>query len=319
MSTDRDDYALPNENPDQTDVEPADPTSADPAARRSLPLAPDSVKTARLPKPFVSDKGGVLTVEEARETYLRVERSNWESDSRTSKYERHRFGVYPRILEADRHFRVEYEGLTTAMLSRRLSPLDDNRDWLTPWECNEMLHGGSIHRSIRGAISYQLDGFAYEWVAVTAPTRSAGTPHEHIYLWIDDSENEVTTEHFAPALEKHLKRCPNAYEEHHRIRASGNGGAITVQHSPALIGNIPAEFWNIRDQSQTYKETGSVVVNTRGAQYLASQLAHLPPGDYYRECMDDPPNPLLEGAALAWASPYNWFRGSKGVPMLDET
>jgi len=54
--------------------------------------------------------------------------------------------------------------------------------------------------------------------------------------------------------------------------------------------------------------------NTAGAQYLASQLAHLPLADRYAGDRDDPPQALFEGAALAWASPRNWFRASRGVP-----
>jgi hypothetical protein len=298
---------------DSQDTEPADPDACDHSTRRNLPLAPDSVKTQRLPKPFLTDKGRAETVGEAGDTYLRVQRSNWNNGSLTSKYERHRFELYPRILEADRHFRAEYDGLTTAMLTRRLSPLDDSGGWLTPWECNEMLHGGSVHRSVRNALSYQLDAFEFEWVAVTAPTRSAGTPHEHIYIWVDDPDDVVTTEHIEPALDKHLKYCANAYEEHHQYRTDGTGGAITVQHDPDLIGFVPGEFFSITENSPSYEATGKVLVNTRGAQYLASQLAHLHIHDYYAKGRDTPPDALFEGAALAWASPRDWFRSSHGV------
>lgn len=318
MSLCRDDYAPTNENPtqfeDSNNSEPADPDIPDHSARRGLPLAPDSVKLNRLPEPFVTDKGEVMSVAEAGETYLKVQRSNWNDNALTSKYERHRFKLYPQILEADRHFRMKYDDVTTAMVTRRLSPLDSSDRWLTPWECNEMLHGGTVHRSVRNALDYELGTLEYEWLAVTAPTRSAGTPHEHIYLWIDDPDNEVTTDTLRSALDKHIKHCTNAHEKHHRYRTDGTSGAITVQHDPALIDTVPDEFFNITENSQTYAETGRVLHNTRGAQYLASQLAHLPIGDLYAEDRDNPEEALFEGAALAWASPYNWFRTSGGVP-----
>jgi hypothetical protein len=272
------------------------------------------VKPDRLPDPFVADKGRAVTVAEAGETYLKVQRSNWQDDTLTSKYERHKSETYPRILEADRHFRAAYGGVTTAMLTRRLSPLDESGEWLTPWECNEMLHGGGVHKSIRGTLNYQLDAFEFEWIAVTAPTRSAGTPHEHIYLWIDDGDDDVTTDHIQHALDKHLKYCANAYEKHHQYRAGGTGGAVTVQHNPDLIDAVPDEFFSIAENSPTYAETGKVLHNTRGAQYLASQLAHLPVGDYYDSQRENPPQALFEGAALAWASPRDWFRAGRGVP-----
>lgn len=296
------------------DSEPADPDAIEHSDRRSLPLAPSSVKTDYLPEPFLSEKGGAVTVDEAGETYLRIQLSNLENESLTSKHERHKYGLYVRILEADRHFRAEFDGLTTAMLTRRLSPIDETGDWLTPWECNEMLHGGSIHRSVRRALKYNLGRFNFEWIAVTAPTESAGTPHEHIYLWTDDPNDAVTVDHLSPALEKHLKHCTNAHENHHRYRPDGSDGAITLQHTPDLIGEVPDEFFSIAENSPTYKDTGKVLANTRGAQYLASQLAHLPLGDYYRADAPDPPDVLFEGAAMAWASSYNWFRASRGVP-----
>jgi len=298
----RDDYGVTHE------TEPGDPSNPDHAKRRKLPLAPPSVKVERLPDPL-TEVGEPLSIEEAQVAYLRTQRASWTADDRTSKYERHRYQTYPRILDADRHFQSEYDELTTAMFSRRLSPLDESGNWLTPWECNEMLHGGSIHRSIREAVDYQLDGFPYEWVAVTAPTQSAGTPHEHLYFWIDDPDDEVTTEYFETGLGRHLDHCVNAYQKHHQYRTDGSGGAITVQHSPDVVDEYPDKLDNVLEESTPHP-------NTTGAQYLASQLAHLPVGDFYDGTKDNPSEALLEGAALSWASPRNWFRTSRGVPAL---
>lgn len=314
MSAHRDDYASTHgkstAHTPSTQTEPADPSTPNHAARRELPLAPSSVKIDRLPDPL-TDGERPLTVEEAGTTYQHIQWSSWNSDDRTSKYERHRYQVYPRILEADRHFQTHFEDVTTAMLTRRLSPLDESDNWLTPWECNEMLHGGSVHRSVREALNYQLDGFSFEWVAVTAPTKSAGTPHEHIYLWIDDPGDNVTTAHLESGLEKHLKYCANAYPKHHDYRTDGMDGAITVEHNPRIVTETPDKIHEIVDQTDS-----SMHPNTAGAQYLASQLAHLPIGDYYAAGRDDPPQVLFEGAALSWASPQNWFRTSRGVPAL---
>jgi hypothetical protein len=174
-----------------------------------------------------------------------------------------------------------------------------------------MLHGGCLHRSIRESINYQLGDFSFEWVAVTAPTRSAGTPHEHIYIWIEDPSDDVTTNHLKPGLEKHLKHCVNAYQKDHEYRTDGTDGAITVEHTPRIVEEHPDELKAIIDTTDS-----SVYYNTAGAQYLASQLAHLPLGDFYYEGREDPPDALFEGAALTWASAYNWFRTSQGVPAL---
>lgn len=147
---------------------------------------------------------------------------------------------------------------------------------------------------------------------MTAPTRSAGTPHEHIYLWIEDPDNTISTDDLAPALGKHLSNCPNAYEKHHSYRSDGTDGAITVQHSPTIVQKAPERIHGVLEKS-----AGPPVPNTRGSQYLAAQLAHLPLADFYDGQRENPPGPLIEGAALAWASPHHWFRASSGVPKIE--
>lgn len=312
MSATQDDYGLTHGKSgtfsESHGVEPADPSDPDHVARRGLPLAPPSVRLSAIPESLRDDEGP-LAVRDASTAYLKTQRASWQSEDRTSKYERHRYEVYPRILKADRRLQDRYDGLTTAMLTRRLSPLDDNGNWLTPWECDEMLHGGSIRRSVREALNYQLGDFDFEWVAVTAPTRSAGTPHEHIYLWIDDLENRVGTGHLESALGKHLKYCANAYEKDHRYRVDGTSGAITVRHNPEIVKSIPERIHDILKVAESPSRP-----NTQGAQYTASQLAHLPVGDYYQFGRENPPDPLIEGAALAWTSPHHWFRTSAGLP-----
>ena len=179
-----------------------------------------------------------------------------------------------------------------------------------------MLHEGAVHRSVREALSYQLDTFEFEYIAVTAPTRSAGTPHEHIYLWVEDPENEVGTSHIKPALNKHIKYCTNALMKHHRFRRDGTDGAIRVQQDPDLLRSIPEKVQCHTGHRDSHNGSDEALTNTAGAQYIASQLAHLPVGDFCREDQSDPPDALIEGAALAWTSPRNWFRASRGVPTL---
>lgn len=267
--------------------EPADPDRLSHDVRRQLPLAPDSVDFERFPDALLDD-GRPVSVDDARQAYLKIQRhwsNNDPSKMKVRDSERH----YWRIMETDRRLQSDYDGLTTVLLTRRLSPVTDDGKWELPWDCDQMLHGNSVHRSIRESFYHHLGDFDFEWVAVTSPTKSVGTPHEHIYIWIDDPDNEITTDHIKPALDKHLKRCANAYEKHHRVTAEGTKGPITHHHNPET-----------KDDGQTV-----------GAGYVARQLAHLPFADVLDECY--PPDAKLEGAALAWASPFDWFRSSSGV------
>jgi len=147
------------------------------------------------------------------------------------------------------------------------------------------------------------------WVAVTAPTKSAVTPHEHIYLWIDDPQNDVTAENLEPALAKYLEYCVNAYRDDHRYRSDGTDGAITFQHSLELADHIPDNILEIIDGETPARP------NTTGVCYLSNQLAHLQLADMYSSAKPDPPTPLIDGAVTCWLSPHHWFRTSSGFPV----
>jgi hypothetical protein len=169
-----------------------------------------------------------------------------------------------------------------------------------------MLHGGGIIRSVRQAINYHLESYEFEYIAVTSATRTAATPHEHIYLWIDDSAGDVTPEMLTPALERHTDRCANAYENDHPIRADGKGGAITVYQDPPLIKHKPEKLAEILEGDTPNRP------NTRGAHYLATQLSHLPAANLCNSNEPEPTNAELDGGVVAWLSPHQWFKCSRG-------
>jgi hypothetical protein len=268
------------------------------------------VKPEVLRGPFV-EGGEALTVGEARDSYCKIERSNYHSDNPKEQAKcKKGLKKYWRILEGGRRLRERYgDRLTMGMVTRRLSPLDDSGEWLTPWECNEMLHGGAIHRSMRDAWRYQLKNYNYKWVRVTAGTRTAGTPHEHILFWVEDGDDEITVDHFSTTLDKHLDHCQNAYEKHHTYRQDGTDGAITVQHSPSLLDTDPEKMAHLLVHTDAPPRR-----NTAGAQYLASQLSHVQMLDYFDSKKADPVDPLIDGAAIAWSSSHNWFRACDGFP-----
>jgi hypothetical protein len=304
-----------------TPAEPADPDPrrTDHERRRGMRIAPPSMKVDRLPDPLVTDDERPQTVREAAETYLKVQRSNWDSEAYTSAYERAR-GTYAGLLDADRQCRQEYDGLTTVLVTRRLSPLDDEGEWLEPLAIESQLHDEAARRSFTRALRYQLRSYDYEYAAITATTESAATPHEHVYLWIDDPEDAIGVEHFEPAVEKHVARVPNAHEDDHQIQAEGNHGAVTIRHDPPLVDHVPDavedDIEQIRAHSEAVGADESVPVNTAGAQYLASQLPHLVLSGVYDGTVDvHAEDARVDGAAIAWASQYNWLRSSHGLSI----
>lgn len=183
---------------------------------------------------------------------------------------RHLKGLYPRILESDRRFQKRFEGLTTAKLTRGLSPFDDSGKRLTPWEPDEMLNGGTIRRSVRESLHYHLKekrGFDFEWLGVTSVTQTSGAPREYIYLWIEDPGNNVSADWLDPALEKHLDRCENASKDKHEYQKNGSAGVITIQHFPSLASHPADDFWKIREVSEEPSYP-----NTTGRSLLRNNL-----------------------------------------------
>lgn len=321
--------------------EPADPASSDAYQdRRETRLGPDTLKPANSACPlwecgcgdcshwadpladvkvpvYASDmcpSPRLMTIARAKEAYVRYQSASHQSPERTSVYERHR-GKYANILEADRRLQREYEGLTTAMVTRRQSPLDEQGGWIKPVSLHSRL--SDTFASIRKSLSYHLGrkhGFKWEYLAVTAMTDSAATPHQHILLWVKDPAGELHGNMLQPAVDKHVASVATATHEDH------GDGAITVQHSPDRVDHVPDEFTAIREQTRTVERGQygpSVPKNTTVAQYVASQLPHLYLGHVLGETHGEQDNlqTHLDGGAVAWASPYRTVSSSSGVAL----
>jgi len=257
-----------------------------------------------------------MTVERAREAYIRYERASQKDSNRTATHERVRHKTYPKILNADRYFRAQYNDLTTVMLTRRVSPLDANDEWLYPIQLDMMINNKLLLKKVRKAANYQLRDFDFNYVRVTATTESAATPHEHRYFWIDDPENEISVEHFTSALQKHIDMWANARQEDHPYDLNGDEGAITVRHDPPLVDQEPDKVQEVRIGSNRLDGIECSLKNTQGAQYLASQLPHMAMWNKF-DSDEDPKDTLLEGAAIAKATQSKWFGASNGVPRLE--
>jgi len=343
MSVDSDESIV---NVDES--EPADPSAVriNGSERREVRIASRSLKPSRLPTPLIECGCGEcteslvdplaeseetvyaanhcpspqpMTVKRASEAYLRYQRAAWNRPADTSTYER-ALETYAGLLEADRQLRRDYDGLTTVMITRRLSPLDDNGGWLPPIAIDSQLQDSAAKRSFTRSIRYHLRGFEFEYLGVTATTDSAATPHEHVLVWIEDPDDTIGVNDVAPALAKHVEKVPNAYEDDHEYADDGSTGAITVRHDPPLVDHVPERMSAVFAESEAVEEGQSptdgdrVPVNTAGAQYLASQLPHLAIGDVFESerTVDDV---QLDGGAIAWASPWKWRRSSSGIDL----
>ena len=319
--------------------EPADPPQVNHQTRRDTRLAPPSYDATRLPTPLVECGCGdcssfadplattevrqyaadvcpeprAMTVHRATEVYLRYEQAALNSDDRTARYADGR-QRYARLLDVDRQRQEAYDGLTTAMVTRRLSPISDGGEWLTPLTIDQRLHDDAVTRSMMNAIDYQLSDFDYEYVAVTAATDSAATPHEHILFWIDDPDDSITVDHFRSGLDKHTERVAGARPKDHPVHVDGRRGAITVRHDPPLADDVERDSISGILEASDVASDRSIPIHTAAIQYLASQLPHLVLGDV-RDGTRDVDDARVDGAAIAWASPHHWIRSSSSIEI----
>ena len=247
-----------------------------------------------------------MTVQRAKEAYITYQAALYHSNERTSAYERQKNKIYPKLLNSDRHFLNNFEGLTTVLFTRRIRPTDTSNKWIEPATLDAMLHNSYLMRRLREASRYrlgQLKGLNYEYVRITAPTESTATPHEHRYFYIEDPDNQVSLDDFRPIMDEHIEYCANAEKEDH-VAIPGERDAINIEHNPQL---------QLVDEEYGLNGTQ----HTQGVQYLGSQLAHLPLGDKLDPDTEDPKETLLEGGAIGWTTRRHWFGSSSGVPSLD--
>lgn len=331
---------------DRLDVhEPADPSDGGPDGRRGTRLGPDTLQPENSATPlwecgcqecppfddplsdvelpvYAADECAtprLMTIERAKEAYVRYQSASNQSDTRTSRYQR-ALSTYRHILEADRLLQCQYDDLSTAMVTRRQSPLDDSDDWIPPVTLHSRL--ANTFDSVRKAIHYRLarkHGLDYEYVALTAHTTSCATPHQHIVLWIDDPANELKGDMLQPAVDKHVSMVPTAYHQHHQPASD----AVTVQHTPDTVDPVPEHIGRILRQSDAASADDTSMGNQgvpapiAAVQYVSQQHPHLFLGHVVDDLERDVTNlnTLLDGAATAWASPYRSVTSSSGVSL----
>jgi hypothetical protein len=164
---------------------------------------------------------------------------------------------------------------TTDEKGRLRSPVEHLRDVLESWE------------AVRRSLSRVLDGREWEYLAIIEPhrKRSAGFAHVHLGVFV---KGPVVAEQFQPVLDAHLRNCPTAGREAHRLfDDEGEPDAVSVHR--------------VADR----RRSGGI--ENLGA-YLASYMA----GEYGVEATEMPE--YVQGFyALMWATGRQWFRPSNGA------
>jgi hypothetical protein len=251
-------------------------------------------------------------MERAREAYLRYQRVATNDGEYPSLLQETR-AQHGRLLDAERQVLDRMTDPTLLLLSLRLSPVEsDNGDryWVHPTRLDERLH--DAWEPVKKKLRRRLSEFNSEYVAVTAPTREAATPHKHVLVYAEDPENEVGIEAAQSAVESHVNNCKGAYEKDHPVE-EGESDAGIVLHNPPIAEKVPDDtILNILH----YNDDEVPQMNTVQMLYVANQRPH-----WVIENVDDGTSDineydaLVDGGAIAWASGYHWFSSSRGFSL----
>jgi hypothetical protein len=131
---------------------------------------------------------------------------------------------YAKLKDLERGISEAYgRRLHTAMLTltassapdgEPLPPVDHLNDLDASWD------------AVRRALSRQLDGRRWEYLAILEPHKS-GYLHIHVAVFVD---GVVTRDDLAPVIEAHLRNCPIAGEEAHDVT---DDSTISIRHAGA--------------------------------------------------------------------------------------
>lgn len=220
-------------------------------------------------------------VEDNRETYATFE--NREGERRTAKmgdrftperWERR----YAKLNDLARGVREEYgRRLTTVMLSLTASSEDADGNPRPPLD--HLLDLEASKDPVRAALDRVLDGRRWERIAIPEQHKS-GYIHWHYAIFVD---GDVSAEDFRPVIDAHLRNCPTARREAHRIDPENpDESAVSVGQS---VENLPA--------------------------YLTAYT--LGEGDEYAHDPLDAPEQRQMMLALLWATNKRYWRPSDGA------
>jgi len=213
------------------------------------------------------------------------ERSTFQTPNRfTPEY---REMLYAKAQSLERGLRERWGRLLhTAMVTLTASSTDDDgrprppvehlRDLLGSWE------------AVRRALSRVLDGREWEYLAILEP-HASGYVHVHLGVFV---KGPVVAEQFQPVLDAHLRNCPTAAEDAHRILdEDGEEDTVTVRR--------------VADRAN-----GGGGVENLGA-YLGAYMA----GEYGSEPREMPEH-VQAFYAVMWSTGRQWFRPSNGAQEL---
>ena len=152
----------------------------------------------------------------------------------------------------------------------------------------------------------------WEYVRVTGVTRSSGTPHYHLLVYVDDPDDELSIDTARSAVDSYVRANDRAEKRHHEVEPDQSDAGIVTHTVPQAYDDIDdndlAEVYYYRDEESF--SLSSVFLTYMLSQYPSWVLEHIRSPEGRIDIHD----PVVDGAAVLWASPYNAISTSQGFP-----
>jgi len=311
----------------QVDSEPHDPQYLSHEERRDTPLL-DVIDTEELEDKFGNPNENILkevdgnqvfkTVGEVKDTYLSLKYDEINSDNKTSPLPRLR-RQHGRTLEGERQLLQSMESPSMMLLSLRQSPVEysrGGRKWVPPFRLRKQL--ADAWSNVYQVLYNHLQGSRWEYARTCAYSRSCGSSHYHVVVWVDDPSNALSIDTARSAVNSYVRANQYADKRHHSV-TEGESDAGIVTHSPedATEHVEPESLAKAHD----FRGGGEYFpANTAILQYCLNQHPQwVLDSIWSSDGQIDSRDPVVAGAAVSWASPYGAFKTSRGFPMGGDT
>lgn len=223
---------------------------------------------------------------------------------------------YARLLYGDRRLQERYNGLTSVLLTFRLSPTTDEDRLRPPLVMHDQLSGtwSKAYQRLSGRYGI-LDDYEYEYVRVYSGTETFATPHLHLLLHVDDPSDELRPDDFQRAIDAHTNEYRHARQRDHVVFSDGDDGAVRLSHEPPQADDTEYER-ALQVIRGTDKDSHRGA--TTAGMYLGTQIPRLLVTPVVEGDADDVPRWKWDTATWSWASPKDTVGFSRGWPDKDE-
>lgn len=300
----------------QVDAEPHDPQYLSHDERRDTRLHEPEYNCARLPDPLTEEVDGrqlPMKLSEAREHYLGLKYNQMDTDGWDSPLD-HTQELYGRVLGGERVLIEQLSDPSVCFLSLRQSPVRygrGGRQWIEPLRLRSNLNRAwqnvrqTLYRNLR---AYQR----WEYVLVCSYTRSAATPHYHVLVYVEDPDDDLSVSVARSAVDSYVRANKQAHKQHHEVTRGESDAGIVTHDIPHTWDKVPEE--SHRHVLQ-YRDHDPFVPTSSFLRYMMTQYPHWVLNHVWDGASDiHAHDPLVDGATISWASPFDDYSSSQGFP-----